>query len=209
MTTNEATAEAIPTVPVEDENPDARLMDHAYDGIREYDNPLPGWWRMIFIGTIVFAGFYGLYFHVVGWGRSPDDGYRAALASYGDKRELRERAELASVSAEWLEQRAKLPEVAERGHEVFLVRCVSCHKEDGSGLIGPNLTDEFQIHGSTRMDIYRTVRGGAPGTPMIAWSEQLPGSDVVAAAIYVSTLRGKNLAGKPHEGHPVDPLGAK
>jgi cytochrome c oxidase cbb3-type subunit III len=107
---------------------EAPLMDHAYDGIREYDNPLPSWWRMIFIGTIVFAAFYGLYFHVVGWGRMPDEQYRAALSGYDDKREVRERAELAQVNEEVLSQRARSPEFIALGKEIFQARCVSCHK---------------------------------------------------------------------------------
>ncbi|MBX3157695.1 MAG: c-type cytochrome [Deltaproteobacteria bacterium] len=188
------------------EDSDAPVLDHAYDGIQEYDNPLPGWWRMLFLGTIVFAGFYGLYFHVVGWGRTPGDHYRDALATYDEKRELRDRAELASVTEAELAQRARSREIVEHGHAVFRTRCVACHKEDGSGHIGPNLTDNFQIHGSTRLDIFKTVRGGAPGTSMIAWSEQLPASDVFAVAIYASTLRGKNLPGKAREGQPVGPL---
>jgi cytochrome c oxidase cbb3-type subunit 3 len=80
---------------------------------------------------------------------------------------------------------------------------VSCHTEDGHGLIGPNLTDHYQLHGESRMDIFKTIRGGVAGTPMLAWGEQLPPTEVVAVAAFVTTLRGKDIPGKPPQGHPV------
>jgi cytochrome c oxidase cbb3-type subunit 3 len=194
-----ATDEATPDEP----GAEPRLMDHAYDGIHEYDNPLPAWWRAIFIGSIIFAGFYALYFHVVGWGSNPTQRYQAALASYESKREERDLADAMNVTEESLEHGAIDGNVLARGAAVFAERCASCHGPKGAGLIGPNLTDNMQIHGSSRMDLFRTVRGGAPGTAMVAWGEQLPPADVVAAATFVSTLRGKRLPGKAPEGHPV------
>jgi len=189
-------------VPEEGADDDARLMSHAYDGIREYDNPLPGWWRMIFWGTIVFAGFYGLYFHVVGWGRSPDDRYKDALAAYQTTRELRAPGG-PNVTEDMLARGAHDDEMLSKGQAIFAQKCASCHTENGRGLIGPNLTDLYQIHGTTRMDLYNAVHDGAPGTPMIAWIEQLPAQDVVAVATFVTTLRGKNIPGKEPQGKPV------
>ena len=180
-----------------------RLMSHDYDGIQEYDNPLPGWWKAIFAGSIVFAACYGFYYHVANWGTRPDAAYAATLAVYNSQKSLREAADAANVSEELLAKDAMDPKVLAHGKEVFAVRCASCHTENGRGLIGPNLTDEFQIHGSTRMDIYKTVHDGAPGTPMLAWGEQLPPADILAAAAFVSTLRGTNIAGKEPQGQRV------
>jgi len=89
---------------------------------------------------------------------------------------------------------------------VFHARCATCHTEDGRGLIGPNLTDHFQLHGESRLDIYKTVKNGVPGTAMLAWGEQLPPNDVLAVAAFVTTLRGQNLPGKAAEGLPVKPF---
>ncbi len=189
-----------------EDSSEARLMDHAYDGIREYDNPLPGWWSSIFIGTIVFAGFYLLYFHVVFGDSTPASDYQNALASYDSKRDVRERAELANISEPYLLQQIADDKVIARGVKVFGERCASCHGAAGNGLIGPNLTDTYQLHGSTRLDIYKTVRGGVPGTAMLAWGEQLPPADIVAAAGFVINLRGTNVRGKPSEGQPVGPF---
>lgn len=200
MTTAEATGDQLG---VEEPVEEARLLTHAYDGIHEYDNPLPSWWRIVFIGTIVFAGFYGLYFHVVGWGRTPDERYRVALAKYDEKHELRERADLANVTEESIELKASDAKVVAQGAQVFATRCASCHGPEGAGLIGPNLTDQRQIHGASRLDLYMTVRRGVPGTAMLPWGDQLPPAEVVAAAAFVITLRGKNLPGKVPEGAPV------
>lgn len=203
MTTQTSTAEAgVPDEPVSE----ARLMTHAYDGIREYDNPLPGWWSAIFIATIVFSAAYGVFYHVGHWGKTPQQKYEAALASYQDQRGARDIAEAASVNEESLARRAQDPAVVSQGQKIFAARCASCHTEDGRGLIGPNLTDEFQLHGSSRMDIYNTVKKGVPGTAMLAWGEQLPSAEVIAAAAFVTTLRGKNIPGKAREGQPVQPF---
>jgi cytochrome c oxidase cbb3-type subunit 3 len=182
------------------------LMDHAYDGIREYDNPLPGWWRAIFWGSIVFAAGYWVWFHVAGWGHTPDANYKEALAIYNDKKEVREAAEARDISEDSLTKSAGDSATVAKGKEIFTVRCVSCHAEGGKGLIGPNLTDGFQLHGTARMDILKTIRGGVPGTAMLAWGEQMSSADVIAAAAYVITLRNTNVAGKEPQGAPVEPF---
>lgn len=200
MTTQITTVEAdIPDEPA----PEARLMGHAYDGIREYDNPLPGWWSAIYIASIVFAAAYGIFYHVGRWGQTPQEKYATALTSYEEQRGARDQAEAASVNEDVIKRRAEDPAVLARGRAVFLARCASCHTEDGRGLIGPNLTDGFQLHGHTRMDTFTTVKKGVPGTAMLAWGEQLPPADVVAVASFVTTLRGQNIPGKAREGLPV------
>lgn len=185
---------------------DAPLMDHAYDGIHEYDNPLPGWWRAIFWATIVFAAGYWVWFHVGGWGATPADTYKERFAVYQDKRELREAADARDVSEDVLARHAGDSQQLAHGAQIFATRCASCHANDGRGLIGPNLTDSYQLHGVSRMDILKTVRGGVSGTAMLAWGEQLPASDVVAVTAFVVSLRGKNVAGKEAQGQPVEPF---
>lgn len=206
MSTAQIARDTIPVDVDDDDQPEARILDHAYDGIQEFDNPLPAWWRWIFIGTIVFAGFYGLYFHVVGWGSTPAERYSKALAAYDDNKEIRQRAELANINEDYLAQQVRDDKVVARGAAIFKERCASCHGAQATGLIGPNLTDDRQIHGDSRLDIYKTVRGGAPGTAMLAWGEQMAPGDVVAAAAFVITLRNKSLPGKAPEGQLVKPF---
>jgi cytochrome c oxidase cbb3-type subunit III len=184
---------------------DAPLLEHAYDGIREYDNPLPGWWRAMFWGSIVFAAGYFIWFHVADRGESPDARYRAELAVYQSKRAEREAADAANVSEDVLARNSHDDKLVAHGAEIFATRCASCHTADGRGLIGPNLTDLFQIHGSTRMDMFTTIKNGVSGTAMPAWGEQMAPADVVAVATFATTLRGKNVAGgKAPQGAAVE-----
>jgi len=94
------------------------------------------------------------------------------------------------------------------GKTIFTSTCATCHQPDGSGLIGPNLTDGNQLHGTTRMDIYATVRNGVPNTAMVPWGAQLKPAEVIAVSAYVVTLRNKPLPGKAAEGAPVGPFAA-
>jgi cytochrome c oxidase cbb3-type subunit 3 len=198
-TTTTADTTAIP-----EKSEEPKLLSHAYDGIREYDNPLPGWWRAIFWGSIVFAAGYWTWFHVAGYGQTPDQKYQAALAEYNDKKQLRIAADAANVNEDLIKRDAADPNVTAHGAEIFASRCASCHTAEGKGLIGPNLTDLYQLHGTSRMDLFNTVRTGVPGTAMPAWGEQMAASDVVAVASFVVTLRGKNVeGGKAPQGQPV------
>jgi cytochrome c oxidase cbb3-type subunit 3 len=181
-----------------------KLMDHSYDGIHEYDNPLPGWWSATFWATIVFAAGYWVWFHVTPWHSTPDGQYRQSLVGYNETKELRAAREAANVSETSLAQEVQNPESVAKGAKIFATRCASCHTEDGHGLIGPNLTDNFQIHGSTRMDIFNTISNGVQGTAMPAWGEQMAPTDILAVASFVIPLRGKNIPGKAPDGHPVE-----
>jgi cytochrome c oxidase cbb3-type subunit 3 len=192
-------------VVIEEVAEDAPVLEHSYDGIREYDNPLPGWWRAMFWGTIVFAAGYFVWFHVADKGESPDARYRNELAVYESKRAEREAADAANVSEELLARNAQDEKLVEHGADIFSTHCASCHSADGRGLIGPNLTDLFQIHGSTRMDMFTTIRNGVSGTAMPAWGEQMGPAEVLAVATFATTLRGKNVAGgKAPQGAPVE-----
>jgi cytochrome c oxidase cbb3-type subunit 3 len=199
-----ATAES--GVPDTETTDNAKLIEHAYDGIHEYDKPLPGWWRAMFWLTIMFAAGYWTWFHVAGWGRTPEDTYQAELGRYADHKSEREAAEARDVNEDALARGAHDPKIVEKGKTIFAARCVACHTEDGHGLIGPNLTDRYQIHGTTRMDIFKTISGGVPGTAMLAWGEQMAATDIVAVATFVTTLRGKDIPGKEPQGQPVEPF---
>ncbi len=185
---------------------EARILAHSYDGIREYDNPLPGWWSTFFILSIVFAAAYGAYYHLAGWGQTPAERYQAGLAAYDAKREQREAAEAAATNEDSLQRAAADPVVVARGATIFAAKCASCHEKQGQGLIGPNLTDDFQLRGATRMDVFTTVRGGVPGTAMLAWGELLSGPDIADATAFVISLRNTHVAGKEPQGAPVEPF---
>ena len=191
-------------VPDDSDADDARLLDHNYDGIREYDNPLPGWWSIAFGATIAFAFLYFAYYDIAGWGRTPADSYKIALAGWQSTyRAGPGGGGGPSVTEDMLAAGAENPDLVARGADVFATRCIGCHGANAAGQIGPNLTDLYQLHGTTRMDLYGTILGGAQGTAMIAWGETLKPTEIIAVATFVSSLRGKNLAGKEPQGKPV------
>jgi cytochrome c oxidase cbb3-type subunit 3 len=181
----------------------AVILDHAYDGIYELDNPMPGWMWAMFAGTILFSfGYIGYYWF--GPGKTIHQEYAAVYTGYEVKRVEREKTESSSVTEEVLAAAMADPAVLDRGAAIFKEKCVACHNPGGEGLVGPNLTDTFQIHGATRRDIFVTIRSGIGGTAMIAWSDQLQPKDLIAASAFAASLRGKKLNGKAPEGAAVE-----
>jgi cytochrome c oxidase cbb3-type subunit 3 len=186
----------------DDKSREDNLMDHEYDGIQEYDNPTPGWWKIIFAGTVLWAGWYLIWYHGGGPGVSELEAYAESKAEYDQWI-----AEITpDVTEELLAERANDPAAVENGQKIFQTFCVACHGPKGGGKDGPNLTDGYQLHGTDRMDIYKTIRDGVLGKPMISWKDQL-GVDIIDVAAYVSSLRHTNVeGGKEPQGEKVEPF---
>lgn len=178
------------------------VLDHDYDGIREYDNRLPNWWLFILYATILFSLGYWLWLHTYGIGS-------LQIAKYDN--EMREATEmmLAQASAEGLSNEsltlaASLPERVTEGRRLFETYCVVCHAGSGEGSVGPNLTDAYWIHGAEPMDIHRTITDGVPAKGMAAWGNQLGPSRVEKLAVYVMSIKNTNVSGKAAEGELVE-----
>jgi cytochrome c oxidase cbb3-type subunit 3 len=169
------------------------LLDHDYDGIHELDNKLPRWWVWLFVLTTAFAVVYLFHYHVRGNGKM-------MAAEYGE--EMRLGAQIKAKAMTEFEnsmaslQPSKDPTVLAEGHETFLKLCAPCHRPDGGGLVGPNLCDDFWIHGSNFVDNLRTIWNGVPSKGMVTWKTTLKPSTVYAVGSYIYTLRGT---------HPVNP----
>lgn len=167
--------------------------DHEYDGIREFDNPLPRWWLMTFYGAIVFSVGYWVYYHTLGTGDLPmeqlridvDEAERELMAS--GKGGFATREELAAIAAD-------SAAVAE-GKVQFDKHCASCHGVNGEGKVGPNLTDKFWLHGHTPVDNYTIIAKGFVKKGMPGWKRVLGETKVRQITGYVMTLRNTNLAG--------------
>lgn len=184
--------------------PAVRLLDHEYDGIREYDNPLPRWWVAIFWCSFFFAVGYFFYFHVTGTGTSISAAYADEMREVQAEQAKRAMAE--KVSEDVLAALMKNPTVIQSAQKLFTERCQACHAENGKGLIGPNLTDNYWIHGKGRlMDIYQVVHDGVPDKGMPSWGRMLSPTELREAVAFVGTLRGKNLPGKAPQGNPIGP----
>jgi cytochrome c oxidase cbb3-type subunit 3 len=164
------------------------LLEHSYDGIQEYDNPLPRWWLAIFWATIFFAPLYILYFHF-GGGMLGTERYDQEMIAFYDK-QAEQLLALGEISEGTLTGLMDDASMMNGGKKIFQSKCATCHGLFGEGGIGPNLTDEFWLHGGQLMDIYKTVREGVPSKGMLAWERQLRPAELMAVTSFVGTLLG-------------------
>ncbi|NQY29367.1 MAG: c-type cytochrome [Flavobacteriaceae bacterium] len=185
--------EATNAIPIDQE--DEIILNHNYDGIKELDNALPPWWVWGFYATIVFAVVYMAKYHVFG-GETQSQEFETEM-------------EQARIDIEEYKKTAKdlvdyttvvaLTEVADitAGKEIFIQNCAVCHKPDGAGGIGPNLTDEYWVLGGGIKNVFKTIsQGGRPSKGMEAWSKKgLKPSKIQQVASYILTLEGTNPAG--------------
>lgn len=176
--------------------------DHAYDGIEEYDNPLPGWWKWLFIISIVFSPFYWVYFHNGTAGRSIQDRYNVASAA-NTRLQFEEIGDLQLDEATLVRFMGQ-DNWVKVGESVFRANCVSCHGREGEGKVGPNLTDDFYKNVTELADIAKVVSNGAGNGAMPKWSNRLHINEVVLVSAYVANLRGTNVeGGRASEGRKI------
>lgn len=176
---------------------------HTYDGIEVRNNPLPGWWKWIFIATIVFSPIYWMYYHGGASGRSVEDAYSEALAA-NLRQQFAEMGDL-EPNAETILRNMKQTSRLRVGQSVFLTKCIECHGREGQGNIGPNLTDDFYKVVSNVEDIARVISEGSGGGAMPRWSNRLHGNEIVLVAAYVASLRGTDVDGRFPEGRVIPP----
>ena len=164
------------------------ILDHAYDGIQEYDNPLPQWWLTIFWITIVFSPLYILYFHF-GGGMLATERYDQAMIAFYDK-QAEQLLALGEITENTLADLMVDPSMMNGGKKIYQTKCATCHGMFGEGGIGPNLTDEYWLHGGQLLEVYATVRDGVTAKGMLAWERQLRPAELLAVSSYVGTLLG-------------------
>lgn len=170
------------------------MLDHDYDGIKELDNQLPPWWKWGFYFTIAFAFVYLIYYHVSASGPLQAAEYQAQmdLAAAEKKAMLEKNANI--VTAESVVILTDAESIA-AGKNAFMTYCKACHGDFGQGNVGPNLTDEFWIHGGGIKNIFNTVTEGVPAKGMISWKSQLSPKVIQQVGSYILTLQGTNPAG--------------
>ncbi len=182
---------------------DDRLMDHQYDGIQEYDNPMPRWWLYIFYATIAFSVLYALNLPGIGNGKGRIANYERDVA----EAQARRAAEAAKTPQIVVTDAALLaaahdPATLALGKTTF-TNCMPCHRADGGGNIGPNLTDHYWLHGGKPSEIFHTVSTGVLDKGMPAWGTMLKPDQVRSVVAYVLTLQDS------HPANPKPPQGAK
>ena len=180
------------SVPVEQEK-DIE-MDHSYDGIRELDNHLPPWWKWLFYGTIGWSVVYLIIFHVSDSLPLSQEEYRRELALAEEEvRKYQASQPQAAIDENTLEYKHD-PEAIEKGKSIFVNNnCGGCHRGDGGGnSIGPNLADEYWLHGGELKNVFLTIKNGVVEKGMPAWGKAMSVQDVRDVTFFVMSLQGTN-----------------
>lgn len=174
--------------PLEEE--ESLVIPHAYDGIHELNNPIPRWFNVLFYGTLIFAAGYLYYYHI-GDGPRQDQEYITEL----ENADVAKKAFLAKSAEKFDENSVKVdPELITNGKVIFKTNCVACHGDNAQGTIGPNLTDEFWLHGGSVNDIFKTVKYGVPAKGMTSWEKNLSSKNIAEVANYILSLQGSKPA---------------
>jgi cytochrome c oxidase cbb3-type subunit 3 len=185
------------------------LMDHNYDGIQEYDNPLPTWWTLTLYATIAWAA---VYFVGIGVGLIPtyEEDLKEGQAELAQMRQRYEDSQpKVVVTEELLASAIQEGGRVEAGAKAFGEKCAACHGDKGQGLIGPNLTDRFWLHGGGLVEIHKVIDKGVTEKGMPAWGGILNRDELVGVVGYIQSLQGSNPEGaKEPQGSPYEPKAA-
>lgn len=175
-------------------------LGHNYDGIEELDNPTPPWWQWGFVASAIFAVVY-LWVYFVGKS-APNQIQEYELANA--KAEEQIKAYMASSANNIDENTVKLLEDASdlnEGKKIFTANCAACHGADGGGIVGPNLTDNYWLHGGTVNHIFKTIKYGVPEKGMKSWKDDFTPKQIAMLASYIKSIKGTKPA------NPKEPQG--
>jgi cytochrome c oxidase cbb3-type subunit 3 len=165
------------------------LLPHDFDGIKELDNDPPSWFMYLFYITIFFAVIYIFHFHIFKQGALQDQEYAEEVAAANAT--LQQNLDPAAALVAFTDA-----ENLAAGKAIFTEKlCATCHGNLGEGnAIGPNLTDEFWIHGGSFQNIVDIITIGAPAKGMTPFKDQLKPEQIVQVSSYIASLKGSNPA---------------
>jgi cytochrome c oxidase cbb3-type subunit 3 len=179
---------------------DQEKIVHEVDGIEEADNQLPRWWLYTLFGSMIFAAGYWLYYEEYRTGLTPEQAFRVEKMEKAKAEAARLNAE-GPLTPERLEAMSKNLAIVTSGKSLFTATCASCHAATGGGQVGPNLTDEYWLHGGAPERVLVSVRDGWVQKGMPAWGPQLGEQKVREVTAYVLSLKNTKVAGgKPPQG---------
>jgi cytochrome c oxidase cbb3-type subunit 3 len=196
------------SVPVELEG--AIELDHNYDGIKELDNHLPPWWKWLFYGTIGWSAVYLFVFHIASSLPLSIDEYQNEVAVAAEQaRKLKASQPQIEIDENALAFTLDSISLISKGKSVFADNsCGSCHRVDGGGnAIGPNLTDQYWLHGGHIKNVFSTIRNGVVEKGMPAWGKSLSLQQVRDVTFFVLSLQGTKPANpKAPQGELYNPV---
>ncbi|MCW5907156.1 MAG: c-type cytochrome [Chitinophagales bacterium] len=181
------------------------LLDHNYDGIRELDNSLPPWWKYSFYISIVWAVLYIGYYYF-GGGPSSTDEYNTEVQLAQIQVEEYKKKNALNVD----ENNVQLADVAgiAEGKDLYKTNCAACHGNAGEGIVGPNLTDNYWIHGGSLNEVYKSIKYGWPAKGMKSWETDFSAVQIKNLVGYIHSINGTNPANaKAPEGELMNQAG--
>ena len=173
------------------EEEDSIMLDHDYDGIKELDNNLPPWWKYGFYLTIVTGVIYLLHFHVFKTGDLQGKEYDNAIAQAKIEVDEFMKTSANNVDENTVKVLTEASDIT-AGKDLFIANCVACHGKGGEGTVGPNLTDEYWIHGGSIKDLFKTLKYGWVEKGMKSWKDDLSPIQMAQVSSYIRTLKGTN-----------------
>ncbi len=169
------------------------LLDHNYDGIQELDNSLPPWWKYGFYLTIVVSFIYIYRFHVSHDGESQLEEFTTEMRQGEEDKAAYLAKSANNVDENTVTLLAGAADIA-AGKELFQKMCIACHLSDGGGSVGPNLTDDYWLHGGGIKDVFKSIKYGWQDKGMKSWKDDFSPKEIQELTSFVKSLKGTKPA---------------
>jgi cytochrome c oxidase cbb3-type subunit 3 len=166
-------------------------LGHEYDGIRELDNRLPPWWIYGFYISIFFAVIYLWRYHVSHTAPLSGEELQIAMAKAEEQKAQYLKKSANNVDENTVKVLTEAAEIAS-GEKVFVQNCSACHGKVGEGIVGPNLTDDYWLHGGSIKDVFKSIKYGWPEKGMRSWKDDLSPVQIAQVSSYISSIHGTN-----------------
>ncbi|HEY8958065.1 cbb3-type cytochrome c oxidase N-terminal domain-containing protein [Chitinophaga sp.] len=166
-------------------------MGHNFDGIRELNNPTPPWWKWGYIFTVCFGVVYFWRTEISHSAPSQLE----ELAAAEEKAAIARQEYLKKAANNIDENNVTMltdPADIAAGQKIFISNCAPCHGPQGQGVVGPNLTDDYWLHGGKLNEVFKTIKYGVADKGMKSWQDDFSPKQLAQVACYIKTLHGTN-----------------
>jgi cytochrome c oxidase cbb3-type subunit 3 len=163
---------------------------HDYDGIRELNNPAPIWFKAAFALSILFALGYLYRYHIAKSAPLQIEEFNLAMKE-GEKQHQEYLKKQGDVIDENTVKMLNAEDIAS-GKLIFKTKCAPCHLETGAGSTGPNLTDNYWLHGGSIGALFKTVKYGWVEKGMQSWQSELSPKQIAQVVSFIKSIHGTN-----------------
>ncbi|HUH74255.1 MAG TPA: cbb3-type cytochrome c oxidase N-terminal domain-containing protein [Chitinophagales bacterium] len=164
---------------------------HVYDGIKELDNVTPPWFTFGFLASIAIAIIYMWVYHVSKSAPMQIEEYNIEMAKAEEAHNEYLKTQASAVDENSVIFLTDASSIA-NGKKLYEANCFACHKADGGGSVGPNLTDAYWLHGNTAGDIFKIIKYGVLEKGMTAWADVLSPVQISEVVSFIHSIQGSN-----------------